>query len=221
MAKDPDHPKLRAGVKQTLEQAHLALDAYFEFLKKSVSSFPSGGTELGEKLKDQGVENINALQEVVKRLSQAESFEEALRIQTAFIHSQLNLLGKQATSLGEAYTAIKKDPDNREKALLSIKFRCAHRRSVSKRRTQGERGAWQSILPSFAELLGPIRRSHFQTGIRRKADFSVIGLSALPQSSERVGDFIVLALDCFRESRNTRSGCMSSVTAAPRSLGRP
>jgi hypothetical protein len=73
MAKDPDHPKLRAGVKQTLEQAHLALDAYFEFLKKSVSSLPSGGTELGERLKDQGVENINALQEVVKRLSQAAS----------------------------------------------------------------------------------------------------------------------------------------------------
>jgi hypothetical protein len=114
MAKDPDHPKLRAGVKQTLEQAHLALDAYFEFLKKSVSSFPSRGTELGEKLKDQGVEHINALQEVVKRLSQAESFEEAL-LQTAFIHSQLNLLGKQATSLGEAYTGTKKDPDNREK----------------------------------------------------------------------------------------------------------
>ena len=58
-------------MKQTLEQAHLALDAYFEFLKKSVSSFPSGGTELGEKLRDQGVEHINALQEVVKRLSQA------------------------------------------------------------------------------------------------------------------------------------------------------
>jgi hypothetical protein len=115
VAKDPDHLKLRAGVKQTLEQAHLALDAYFEFLKKSVSSFPSRGTELGEKLKDQGVENINALQEVVKRLSQAESFEEALRIQTAFIHSQLNLLGKQATNLGEAYTGTKKDTDNREK----------------------------------------------------------------------------------------------------------
>ena len=80
------------------------LEAYFELLKKSVSSFPSGGTELGENLKDQGVENISALQEVVKRLSQTENFEEALRIQTAFIHSQLNVLGKQATSLGEAYT---------------------------------------------------------------------------------------------------------------------
>ena len=91
VAKDPDHLKLRAGAKQTLEQAHLALDAYFEFLKKSVSSFPSKGTELGEKLKDQGVENINALQEVVKRLSQAESFEEALRIQTAFILSLIHI----------------------------------------------------------------------------------------------------------------------------------
>jgi hypothetical protein len=39
-----------------------------------------------------------------RRLSQAKDFEEALRIQTAFMHSQLNVLGKQATSLGEAYT---------------------------------------------------------------------------------------------------------------------
>ena len=104
MAKDFESSKLRASAKQALQQAHQALDAYFELLKNSVSSSRSGGTELGEKLKDQGVENISALQEVVKRLSQAENFEEALQIQTAFIHSQLNLLGKQATSLGEAYT---------------------------------------------------------------------------------------------------------------------
>jgi hypothetical protein len=75
---------------------------------------------LGENLKDQGVENISALQEVVKRLSQTENFEEALRIQTAFIHSQLNVLGKQATSLGEAYTRAvkmqgKPNPEDGEK----------------------------------------------------------------------------------------------------------
>ena len=81
-----------------------ALDTYFDFLKKTVSSFPSGGTDLGEKLKDQGVQNITAVHELVKRLSQAKDFEEALRIQTAFMHSQLNALGKQAASLGEAYT---------------------------------------------------------------------------------------------------------------------
>jgi hypothetical protein len=90
--------------KQAMQQAHEALDAYFDFLKKSVSSFPSGGTDLGEKLKDQSVQNITAMHELVKRLSQAKDFEEALRIQTAFMHSQLNALGKQATSWGEAFT---------------------------------------------------------------------------------------------------------------------
>jgi hypothetical protein len=85
-------------------QAHEALDTYFDFLKKTVSSFPSGGTDLGEKLKDQSVQNITAMHELVKRLSQAKDFEDALRIQTAFMHSQLNALGKQAASLGEAYT---------------------------------------------------------------------------------------------------------------------
>jgi len=120
MAKDSDSLKLKSAAKQALEQAHQALDAYFELLKNSVSSFPSGGTELGENLKDQGVENISALQEVVKRLSQTENFEEALRIQTAFIHSQLNVLGKQATNLGGAYTRAvktqgKPNPEDGEK----------------------------------------------------------------------------------------------------------
>jgi hypothetical protein len=104
MAKDKkpaDH--MDALSKQAMAQAHGALDNYFDFLKKTVSSFPSGGTDLGEKLKDQSVQNITAMHELVKRLSQAKDFEEALRIQTAFMHSQLNTLGKQAASLGEAY----------------------------------------------------------------------------------------------------------------------
>ena len=62
------------------------------------------GRTSAKKLKDQGVQNITAVHELVKRLSQAKEFEEVLRIQTAFMHSQLNALGKQAASLGEAYT---------------------------------------------------------------------------------------------------------------------
>ena len=104
MAKDQKPAdQMDAFSKQAMAQAHEALDTYFDFLKKTVSSFPSGGTDLGEKLKDQGVQNITAVHELVKRLSQAKDFEEALRIQTAFMHSQLNALGKQAASLGEAY----------------------------------------------------------------------------------------------------------------------
>ena len=98
MAKDKKSAgQLDAFSQQAMAQAHQALDTYFDFLRKTVSAFPSGGTDLGEKLKDQGVQNITAMHELVKRLSQ-------VRIQTAFMHSQLNALGKQAASLGEAYT---------------------------------------------------------------------------------------------------------------------
>ena len=54
-----------------------------------------------------------------KRLSTVGSFEEALRIQMAFMHSQLNRLGKQATSFGAAYT---KTADNAEKRRLKESF---------------------------------------------------------------------------------------------------
>jgi NTE family protein len=99
MAKDADPFALGAAAKHTVAQA---VDTYFDFLKKSVSSFPSGGTELGETLKDQGVENITAVHEFVKNLSKAKDFEEALRIQTEFTQSQLSAFGRHAVSIGEA-----------------------------------------------------------------------------------------------------------------------
>ena len=88
---------------------------YFQFLKMSISTFPSGGTEIEDRWKEQCLLSLTAFQELVKRLSTAGSLEEALRIQTAFMHSQLNRLGKQATSFGAAYT---KTADNVDKKRL-------------------------------------------------------------------------------------------------------
>jgi len=65
MAKDTDPFELNAAGKQAMELALQAVDTYFDFLKKSVWSFPSGGTQLGEKLRDQAIENINAVHELV------------------------------------------------------------------------------------------------------------------------------------------------------------
>src|ERR1700722_14322699 len=105
MAKDQKPAdQMEALSKQAMAQAHEALDTYFDFLKKSVSSFPSGGTDLGERLKDRSVQNITAGHELVKRLSQAKDFEEALRIQTEFMQSQFHAFGEQMKSLGETYT---------------------------------------------------------------------------------------------------------------------
>ena len=104
MAKDQKPAdQMEAFSKDAVAQAHQAIDTYFDFLEKSVASFPSGVTDFGEKLKVQSVQNIAAVHELVKRLSQAKNFEEAFRIQTAFMHSQLNALGKQAASFGETY----------------------------------------------------------------------------------------------------------------------
>ena len=100
------------GAKVALEQTHQAMDTYFDFLKKSISAFPSSGTEIGDRWKEESLLNITALQELVKRLSTAGSFEEALRIQAAFMHSQLNRLGKQTTNFGAAYP---KPADNTDK----------------------------------------------------------------------------------------------------------
>ena len=84
MANQKPADQMEAFSKDAMAQAHQAIDTYFDFLKKSVSSFPTGGTELGEKLKDQSVRNVTAMHDLVKRLSQAKDFEEALRIQTEF-----------------------------------------------------------------------------------------------------------------------------------------
>ena len=110
--KETDPFGFSEGAKIALEQTHQAMDTYFDFLKKSISAFPSGGTEIADKWKEESLLNITAFQELVKRLSSAGSFEEALRIQTAFMHSQLNRLGKQTTSIGATYA---KTADNADK----------------------------------------------------------------------------------------------------------
>jgi hypothetical protein len=96
--------QMEAFSKDAMAQAHQVIDTYFDFLKKTVSSFPTGGTELGERLKDQSVQNVTAVHDLVRRLSQAKDFEEALRTQTEFIQSQFQAFGERMRSLSEGYS---------------------------------------------------------------------------------------------------------------------
>jgi len=96
--------QIEAFSKDAIAQAHQIIDTYFDFLKKSVSSFPTGRTEIGERLKDQSVQNVAAVHDLVKRLSQAKDLEQALRIQTDFVQSQFQVFGEQMRSLGEVYS---------------------------------------------------------------------------------------------------------------------
>ena len=123
--KDTDPFGFSEGAKIALEQTHQAMDTYFDFLKKSISAFPSGGTEIGDRWKEQSLLNLTAFQELAKRLSTAGSLEEALQIQTAFMHSQLNRLGKQATASGR-----------RIRKRLTMQIKSARRNRLIRRRLE-------------------------------------------------------------------------------------
>jgi hypothetical protein len=86
-----------------MPHAYSAMDYYFDHLKKTVASAPSGGSEFGEKVKVYAEKNIAATQEFVRELSYAKDIQDMLRIQMEFMRAQLEAFGEQANSLGEAY----------------------------------------------------------------------------------------------------------------------
>ena len=96
--------EVKRATDQATEQALGAMDTYFDYLKKTISSSPSGGTEFGEKLKAYAERNITATREFIRQLSRANDFQDVIRIQTKFMQSQLKEFGEQTKSLGEAYT---------------------------------------------------------------------------------------------------------------------
>ena len=70
--------ELSAIGKQTMAHAYSAMDYYFDHLKKTVASAPSGGTVFGEKVKTCAEQNISGL-------SYAKDIQEMLRIQMEFM----------------------------------------------------------------------------------------------------------------------------------------
>ena len=77
--------KFSAIGKQTITQSYSAMDYYFDHLKKTIASAPSGGTEFGEKVKACAEQNISATQEFVRELSYAKDIQDMLRIQMEFM----------------------------------------------------------------------------------------------------------------------------------------
>jgi Phasin protein len=104
-----------------------AVDKYFDFLQKTVSSYPLGDTELGGKAKDCAEKNITMARDYVHKLSRAKNFLEVVPIHTEFMQAHLGFMGEQIKSLGEIYTKAATDvlnaplpTDTIQKLTLSI-----------------------------------------------------------------------------------------------------
>jgi hypothetical protein len=59
-----------------MARAYSAMDYYFDHLKKTVASAPSGGTEFGEKVKASAEQNISATQEYVRELTYTKDIQD-------------------------------------------------------------------------------------------------------------------------------------------------
>jgi hypothetical protein len=93
--------RMTQSVEETKAKALNAVDTYFEFLNRAISSLPSGGTELGDKLKSFSEKNIATTHQFVRQLSQAKDFQEVFRVQAEFTQAQMQPLTEQTKTLTE------------------------------------------------------------------------------------------------------------------------
>jgi hypothetical protein len=109
MANDPRpmeglNAEANQAVEQIKHQVLVAVDAYFNLLQKTISSYPSGGTDAGEKLKSYAEKNVAVTHQFVHKLSRAEDFTEVVRLQTEFTQAQMSAFVEQMKGFGVAST---------------------------------------------------------------------------------------------------------------------
>ena len=101
---DKQFEGVTAIVSQNIEQSAKAMQNYLEFVQKGISNTPWGKTDLSEKIKNNLEKNIATAFEYAQKLISAKDIQDAVRIQTEFMQTQLQTLNEQAKDLGETAT---------------------------------------------------------------------------------------------------------------------
>src|ERR1700687_6208997 len=105
MAKDTKSSEdLGATAGQTIEQARGAMEDYLDFFQKSMSASPWAATELNKKMADYAQQNVATAFGFAQKLTQAKDLQDAVRIQTEFLQTQLKSLTEQAKDLSATAT---------------------------------------------------------------------------------------------------------------------
>jgi len=96
------------AARQTMDIAHRALGNYFNWLQKVQSASPVGDTDLSKTLLKYAEENVNAAFTFARKLSEAKSLQDVIKLQTEFAQTQINTISEQMRNLGAAYTEMTK-----------------------------------------------------------------------------------------------------------------
>jgi hypothetical protein len=100
---DPFNAQMQHGSEQMRQQVRGAIDSYFGFLSQSIASIPSGGSDLGEKMKTYAEKNIAATHQFLTEVSKAKDFGELMSLQTEFFQAQFKEFSGNLEGLGEGF----------------------------------------------------------------------------------------------------------------------
>jgi hypothetical protein len=95
--------QMLGGAEQMRQQTRNAIDVYFGLLLQTTASMPSGGTDLGEKLKASAEKSIIDTHQFLTEVSQAKDFGELMSLQSEFMQAQIKEFSKHLQVFGEAY----------------------------------------------------------------------------------------------------------------------
>ena len=102
MANENDlNTQLQQGSEQMRRQVQGAIDSYFGFLRQSIASIPSGGSDLGEKMKTFAEKNIAVTHQFLTEVSRAKDFGELMSLQSEFMQAQIKEFSGHLQGLGD------------------------------------------------------------------------------------------------------------------------
>src|SRR5437764_494534 len=83
------------AAEQMTKQTQGAMENYFGWLQKTMSTFPWSNTNLNRILLSNATENVTATFAFMHKLSQAKNFQDVIKLQTEFMEKQMNLFNEQ------------------------------------------------------------------------------------------------------------------------------
>ena len=89
---------------QGFEQTRKAMEKYADLFEKGIKASPWLDADLNTKIKDYMEKNIAAVNEFMRKLSEAKDVQSFWLVQTNFMQSQWKMLSEQMKDLGETVT---------------------------------------------------------------------------------------------------------------------
>ena len=89
---------------QNFEQTRKAMEKYADLLEKGMKASPLLDADLNKKIKDYMEKNIAAVNEFMRKLSEAKDVQSFWLVQTNFMQTQWKMLSEQMKDPGEIAT---------------------------------------------------------------------------------------------------------------------